>query len=196
MFIALEGLDGSGSTTQGTLLKENLESIGKSVVFTKEPTSDTPIGRMLRDVLQHKWEAGRDCLQLLFTADRAQHVKQVIKPALDQDKIVITDRYFFSTLAYGFTDMDFEWLKCLNKNFPVPDITFYLKLDPAQCIKRIENRGKGFEYFEKEESLKKVAAGYAQVVRDFPEVRIIDSDRPIPEVQNDIWKIVSKMLLY
>src|SRR3989338_2355735 len=116
MFIAFEGLDGSGSSTQAQLLAKRLEKKGKKVLVTKEPTSDNPTGKLIRSVLQHRQKMSPQELQRLFTEDRAEHLKNVIEPALAAGTTVITDRYLFSTLAYGALEVEWDWLKRLNQN--------------------------------------------------------------------------------
>ena len=194
MFIAFEGLDGSGSTTQSRRLAENLEKKGLVPHLTKEPTSDTPIGKMIREVLQHRYKISPDTLQLLFTADRAEHLKTEIEPALENGQIVITDRYLLSTLAYGSLDVDMDWLKGLNQNFRVPDITFLFKVDPAECIRRIRGRGSEFEIFENEEKLRRIWNHYEALSHEFPNLHLIDSEKPKDEVEDEIWGIVSARL--
>ncbi len=195
MFIAFEGLDGSGSSTQSRLLSEKLEANGHAVLLTKEPTGDTPIGKMIREVLQHKWECSPDGLQLLFSADRAEHLKNEIEPALKNDQIVITDRYFFSTIAYGALAVnDVEWLKCLSKHFRVPDVTFLFKLDPKTCIERIQGRGSDFELFEHDEKLTEIWKTYEKIAEEYPNFHIIDAGKSIEEISEEIWSIVSGKL--
>ncbi len=191
MFIAFEGLDGSGSSTQSHLLAERLEKNGHAVFLTKEPTGDSPIGKMIREILQHKWEADPHTLQLLFTADRAEHLRTQIEPALKNNQTVITDRYLFSTLAYGAMDVRMSWLKELNKFFRIPDITFLFKLDPAECIKRIAGRGSDFELFERHEKLAKVWENYEKVSADFPNFHTIDATKSIEEISEEIWMIIT-----
>lgn len=191
MFIAFEGLDGSGSSTQSRLLAEKLEANGHPVLLTKEPTSDTPIGKMIREILQHKWECSPEGLQLLFSADRAEHLKNEIEPALKNGQIVITDRYLFSTIAYGSLSVnDTDWLKCLNKHFRLPDITFLFKLDPKVCIERIQGRGNEFELFEENEKLGKIWMGYEKLAEEYENIHIIDAGKSIEEIQDEVWDIV------
>jgi len=192
MFIAFEGLDGSGSSTQSRLLAERLEKSGHPVFLTKEPTHDTPIGKMIREILQHKWEASPLALQLLFSADRAEHLWKQIEPALKNNQTVITDRYLFSTLAYGAMDVRMSWLKELNKFFRIPDVTFLFKLDPKECIKRIAGRGSDFELFERHEKLAKVWENYEKVAQDFQNFHIIDATKSIEEISEEIWGIVQQ----
>ena len=195
MFIAFEGLDGSGSSTQSRLLAEKLEVNGHAVFLTKEPTSDSPIGKLIREVLQHKWECSPEGLQLLFSADRAEHLKNKIEPALKSGQIVITDRYFFSTIAYGaLAILDMDWLKALSKHFRIPDITFLFKLDPKICIERIQGRGSSFELFENHEKLKAIRETYEKIAQEYPNFYVIDADRSIEEISEEIWNIISNKL--
>ncbi|MBN2096836.1 dTMP kinase [Candidatus Peregrinibacteria bacterium] len=192
MFIAFEGLDGSGSSTQSRLLAKKLEANGHAVLLTKEPTSDSPIGKMIREVLQHKWDCSPDGLQLLFSADRAEHLKNKIEPALKNGQIVITDRYFFSTIAYGALAVDdAEWLKQLSKHFRVPDITFLFRLDPKTCIERIQGRGSDFELFEQHDKLETIWRTYEKIAEEYPHFHLIDASKSIDEISDEIWKIVS-----
>jgi dTMP kinase len=194
MFIAFEGLDGSGSSTQSRMLSERLEKTGHPTLLTKEPTKDTPIGKMIREILQHKWEVAPETLQLLFSADRSEHLRTIIKPGIVNGQIVITDRYFFSTLAYGAMDLSMSWLKSLNRYFPTPDIVFLFKLDPKECIKRIAGRGSDYELFEKTEKLEKIWKNYEKIAEDYENFHIIDATKTIEEISDEIWEIVSGKL--
>ncbi len=194
MFIAFEGLDGSGSSTQSRLLAEKLEKNGKPSLLTKEPTSDSPIGKLIREILQHKWSSSPEGLQLLFSADRAEHLKNEIEPALQNGQIVITDRYLFSTLAYGGMNVDMEWLKALNKNFRLPDITFLFKLSPDECIERIAGRGSDFELFEKTDKLAKIWENYERIAEETPSMQLIDATKTIEDIAEEIWGVVSGRL--
>jgi len=192
MFIAFEGLDGSGSSTHSKLLAERLEKNRRATLHTKEPTGDTHVGKLIREILQHKWEASPEGLQLLFSADRAEHLKNEIEPALRNGQIVITDRYLFSTLAYGALEVDYEWLKELGKKFIIPDITFLSKCDPELCIKRIIGRGSEFELFEKKEKLEKIWKNYERIAEEFPNFHVIDTSKSIDDVDEEIWEVVSE----
>jgi len=191
MFIAFEGLDGSGSSTQSRILAERLEKSGHPAFVTKEPTKDTPIGKMIREVLQRRWELSPITLQLLFSADRAEHLRTKIQPAIKNGQVVITDRYLFSTLAYGAMDLSMSWLKSLNKYFPIPDIVFLFKLEPKECIKRIAGRGSAYELFEHAEKLEKIWKNYEKIAEDHENFHVIDATKTIEEIGEEIWKLVS-----
>lgn len=190
MFIAFEGLDGSGSSTQSRLLADNLEKMGQAVLLTKEPTNHSPIGKMIREILQHKWSVSPQTLQLLFSADRAEHLAQTIEPALKNGQTVITDRYFLSTLAYGGLSVDIEWLKELNKKFIQPDITFLFRLNPEDCIKRIIGRGSDFELFEKKEKLEKIWENYEKLSRQYSNIHVIDANQSIEEISKEVLNVI------
>jgi len=194
MFIAFEGLDGSGSSTQSRILAERLEKTGHPTLLTKEPTKDTPIGKIIREILQHRWDVTPETLQLLFSADRAEHLKTKIKPAIKNGQIVITDRYLFSTLAYGAMDLSMGWLKSLNKYFPIPDIVFLFKLDPKECIKRIAGRGSDYELFEQAEKLTKIWENYEKIAGEYENFHMIDATKKIEEISEEIWRIIAEKL--
>ncbi len=195
MFIAFEGLDGSGSSTQSRLLAEKLEGQGHAVLLTKEPTSSTPIGKMIRDILQHRWECSPKGLQLLFSADRAEHLATDIEPALKNGQVVITDRYLFSTIAYGsLAVQDTDWLASLNEKFRLPDITFLFKLDPKICIERIQGRGSDFELFEEHEKLGKIWEAYEKLADQFENIHVIDATKSIEQIGEEIGIIADKHL--
>ena len=127
-FIVFEGLDGSGQSTQAQLLKDFLMKRGHKVHLTKEPTSNL-IGGLIRGQLTNEWKTSPECLQLLFAADRAHHLEKEIIPLLKKEVIVISDRYFFSTVAFGATEIkDKDWLLKINQKFLLPDIIFFFQL--------------------------------------------------------------------
>jgi dTMP kinase len=195
MFIAFEGLDGSGSSTQAAALKQRLETAGKTVLITKEPTPDSREGLMIRAALRHQWDPTPEELQLLFCADRANHLRHVIEPALEAGHIVITDRYLLSTIAYGTLDIpDIQWLKDLNRRFRLPDLTLLLELPPSECVRRIQHRGAPTELFETETRLAKVWEGYLEASAAMPALKRIDANQTIEAVSETIWQTVQQSL--
>ncbi|TRZ64934.1 MAG: dTMP kinase [Spirochaetia bacterium] len=186
-FIVFEGLDGSGQSTQAQLLKDYLEKEKNiSVLLTKEPTNEPPIGVLIRQVLKKEISASPAALQLLFCADRSEHLEKIIKPAIEKGQWVISDRYFYSTMAYGSLGSNIDWLIKINEDFLKPDITFLLKVNAEICVKRIdENRGKR-EFFEENEKLKKVWQTYEILSKRFSDIKIIDGEKSVVEVADDI----------
>jgi len=187
MFIVFEGLDGSGQSTQAQLLKDYLEKEKNiPVVLTKEPTKESPIGSLIRQVLKKEILISSAAFQLLFCADRSEHLEKIIKPAIENGQWVISDRYFYSTMAFGSLDSDVDWLIKINENFLKPDITFLLKVSPEIFIERIdENRGKR-EFFEESEKLRKVWQTYEILSKRFPDIKIINGEKNVMEVADDI----------
>ncbi len=186
-FIVFEGLDGSGQSTQAELLKKYLEEVkGVSVLLTKEPTSEPPIGTLIREILKKEFSVGPEAFQLLFCADRSEHLRNAVEPALKRGDWVISDRYFYSSIAYGSMDLPTERLIELNKNFPRPDIVFLIKASPKTCLDRIDkNRGER-EFFEEEEKLAKVWKNYETLAERFSEINIIDGEKSVEEVFKQI----------
>lgn len=194
-FIAFEGLDGSGSSTQIALLEKSLLAIGKKVVLTKEPTNNI-VGGLIRGLLTNSWKTSPEGFQLLFAADRAHHLDREILPAVEAGKIVITDRYLFSTLAFGSIDIPLEWLKAINSRFVLPDLTILLKVDPEVCIERISKSSRGgFEYFEKKDMLETTWKTYEKLSKDKKnKMIIVDGERSIEEISTEVLKIVEGVL--
>lgn len=193
-FIVIEGLDGSGQSTEASLLRDFFVGQGKEVIATKEPTMDSEAGKKIREALDKKINIESDELQKLFVQDRKEHLENLIIPALKQGKIVISDRYFFSTFAYGASGgLDLEWLIEINNDFLLPDLTIILKVRPEICISRIEGRGEPKTLFEKQEKLAKVWEVYKLMPERFENVKIIDGEQPIKKVFEDIKIIVSEL---
>jgi len=194
-FIVFEGLDGSGQSTQSKLLKEFLTKKRHQVLLTKEPTIDSQAGKKIRKILDKKKKIPAAELQKLFVRDRKEHLENLILPALKKRKIVISDRYFFSTFAYGTASgLDLGWLIKMNSHFLLPDLTLLLKVSPQVCIDRIEKRGDARTLFEKKEQLKKVWQVYKLFPKKFKNVEMIDGQKTIKEVQNQVKKIVRSKL--
>jgi dTMP kinase len=186
-FIVLEGLDGSGQSTQVSLLGDFFIKKDKEVVLTKEPTRDSEAGKNIKKILEEKIETDPIELQKLYVQDRKEHLEKVVIPALRQGKIVISDRYFFSTFAFGSAHgADLEELIKMNNNFLYPDLVFFLKVDAKTCIERIEKRADPKTLFEKEERLVKVAKAYENIALRFENIKIIDAKQPIEKVFEQI----------
>jgi len=139
-FIVFEGIDGSGKSTQVTLLEEKLQKNNYEVEVTKEPTETGPIGKLIQDILLKNEKITNEALALLFAADRADHTRRIILPALNKGNIIISDRYVYSSLAYqskGITQINLSWLKIINKFIVHPDIVIFLDIPPEVGLQRL-----------------------------------------------------------
>ncbi len=190
-FIVFEGLDGSGTTTQAKLLTEYLKSRNYKVELTSEPSNNL-IGGLIRGVLTRQWKLSQKGLQLLFAADRAHHLESFVLPALKKKQVIISTRYFFSSLAFGSLDLDEKWLAEINKNFLIPDITFFVDTRPAECLRRIAKTRIRREFFERRKKLEKVRKNYHKLVKKYPKFHKIDGNKGIREIFEEIEKIVKK----
>jgi dTMP kinase len=191
-FIVFEGLDGSGQTTQALKLRDFLLAKKLKVYLTKEPT-DSLIGGLIRSQLRQYWKSNQECLQLLFAADRSFHLEKEILPFLEKGINVISDRYFFSSLAYGaFEIQDKEWLWQINRQFLLPDLTIFLKVPPKICLARIKNNRFERTLFEKENILKKVLKNYLDFKDRFQNFFIVEGDKSPELVFEEIKKILNK----
>jgi len=194
LFIVFEGPDGSGQSTQVMLLKNYLTEKGFDVLLLKEPTVDSEAGKKIRKVLDQEIKVSSTDLQELFVSDRKEHLDKTIIPALKQGKVVISDRYFFSTFAFGAADgLDMEWLIDMNKAFLYPDFTFFLEVRPEVCVKRIKKRGERVTLFEKEKQLAKVSEKYKVLKARFNDIYVIDGEKSIEKVFEQIKIIIDKI---
>ena len=193
LFVVFEGLDGAGSTTQVKLLFGYLKERGYLVLETKEPTNNL-IGGLIRGQLTHEWKTGQECLQLLFAADRAHHLEKEVIPAIKKGYIVISDRYMFSSMAFGGIDLDMEWIKKINERFILPDITFLLRVSPPVCLERIGKNRFGFQLFEEKEKLEKTWMNYQKIKKEFPNIFEIDGEQEIERVHGDIVNVMDEFL--
>jgi len=193
VFIAFEGIDGAGLTTQAILLERYLRSKGFRVVLTKEPT-DGLLGGLIKAALRGEWRTDSATLQLLFAADRSHHVKHCILPALREGKVVICDRYVLSSLAYGSVDLDYEWLFQINRVFPVPDVTIILDLEPRIALERIRASRFSYELFENSSKLYAVRDNYLKLAEKYDNTVIVDASKPIEEVHSVVRKYVEEVV--
>ncbi|MBN1976964.1 MAG: dTMP kinase [Anaerolineae bacterium] len=195
MFITFEGPEGSGKTTQIPLLVDWLCAQGYEVELTREP-GGTDIGNQIRDVLHDPVNAAMDATAeiLLYSADRAQHVAQLIRPALAAGRVVISDRYYDSTLAYqGYgRGLDLGML-CAITAFATgglkPDLTLYLDIAPEEGLRRRQAGGEEWNRLDAEtlDFHRRVQAGYMALMAQEPERwAVIDAARSVEEVQEEI----------
>lgn len=191
MFIAIDGIDGTGKTTQAAKLVKRLNGEGFKAELTKEPT-DGPIGSIIRSMLSSSAERpSLLSLQLLFTADRNEHVIAYKGVMESKDVILVSDRYYFSTVAYGSAaGISAEYLKLINSIFPKPDLSIILEAKPEIVMGRIDRRGQK-EIFEHVEFLNKVQSAYRS---EFPDAVFIDATKPLEAVHEDVYAVVKGFL--
>ncbi len=194
-FIVFEGLDGSGQSTQIALLEKYLKAKKKKVHTTTEPTNNI-VGGLIRGILTHQWKLSNTGLQLLYAADRAHHLESEIFPAIEAGNTVISSRYYFSTFAFGSLNNDLAWLQKINEKFPNPDITFFIRVSPKECMRRINGSRFRTELFEKEKKLEKIIKTYDKISKDkkFKNFYVINGEQTVEEVSQDIVKIIDKFL--
>lgn len=194
LFIVFEGIDGTGKSTQLHLLAEKLRGLGYAVVATREPT-DGPYGQKIRELFVDRGAVSREEELELFIADREQHVKEVITPALADGCVVICDRYYLSTVAYqGANGMDPEQILKKNENFPAPDLAIILEIEPAHGIHRIQKqRNEHPNTFEGEANLQNVAKIFGTMQQDY--IVRINGSGSIENVQLQVFEAVAKELV-
>ena len=199
IFISFEGIDQSGKSTQAKKLYDYLRKCGRKVVFTHEP-GKTELGQEIRNlVLGRKSEGKIDATaeMFLFAADRAQHVNEVIRPSLDAGKVVISDRYVDSTLAYqgygrGLNLNDLRMIQNVATGGLMPAITIWLDVDLQTARKR--GWGIGADRIEKEDKafFQRVRQGFAAGYKSEPNrIFRVDGSRPISDVFEDVKKVVA-----
>src|SRR5471030_1158912 len=166
-FIAFEGIDGSGESTQVKLLTEKLQEAGIKVYTTCEPT-DGPMGKMIRDIFNHRTEADHRTIAALFVADRLDHLLNKtngILKKLEEGYTVITDRYYFSSYAYQSPYMDMEWViqaNSLSADLLRPDLNIYIDIAPEDGMVRLNKDRNSIELYETLENLNNVRAKYEE----------------------------------
>lgn len=200
MFITFEGIDGSGKTTQGKLLKENLEALGYRVLLTREP-GGTKVAEFIRNLLLHLDENIEPMTEVfLYCGARNEHLEKIILPALKEGYIVISDRYYDSTLAYqGFgRSLGLEEIKKINNHFIEtcpPDITFFLDIDMSIFKKRLECEEPDRMEREGKSFMSKVREGYLALTEtEKNRIKIVPATGSIEEIGDKIFKIVKEAL--
>ncbi|MCB0701287.1 MAG: dTMP kinase [Candidatus Kapaibacterium sp.] len=199
MFITFEGIDGSGKSTQILLLREYLVKNGHKVVTLREP-GGTELSEYIRAVLLNKkLEVSEISELLLFQAARADLVKTIVKPSLDQGRIVLSDRYFDSTTAYqGYgRGIDMEIIKKSNQIGSLgvlPDMTFYLKIERNVGIERDKDKDRDRMELSGDEFYDKVIHGYEQLAKNESRFITIDGNKSVKEIHSKVVDEVEKLI--
>ena len=196
-FIVLEGIDGAGTSTQ---IKKLVQSNPNKYIATAEPTSG-PTGKFLRQMLAGDFKVDERTNAYLFAADRCEHIfgKGGVKELCESGKTVVSDRYFFSSLAYQSVSCGLELPQLLNSPFPLPEYLFFFDINPEISLARVNARNESKEIYENLEAQKKIAALYEKVISMYEqnpalreEMKIIrlDASKTIEEISGIILKIL------
>lgn len=191
-FVVFEGIDGSGTTTQRERVAARLRARGHRVHVTREP-SDRRIGKLTRELLAVGDGRTVDAagLALLFAADRLEHLRGEIEPALARGELVVCDRYLVSSWVYQSLECESDWVRAINRHARWPDLTFIFDLAPEIGLARVEARratsGEPVERFDVPETQRRLAAGYAAVLDEgHPGVVGVDASASIDAVTEAI----------
>lgn len=204
-YIAIEGIDGCGKTTQAKILSDYFKKKGKEVILTREPRKKGIIGDLVQKVLLGQTNMHPKAFQYLFTADRVMHYEDVIIPSLKSGKIVMSDRCFWSAIVYGILDrvngkynlkeaeqiLIAQSILSMYHQFTIPDYSFYLKISLNTSLERIKKKHKKDqkEIYEKKEKLDQVIKGYNWLSEKFKdEIIIIDGEKSVEKVTENILK--------
>jgi dTMP kinase len=189
-FIVIEGLDGSGKTTQARLLVQKLRS-SHNAVYTTEP-SRGKIGSFIRECClfeEKRLDSATEAL--LFAADRIEHIQNEVVPALNKGLLVISDRYLYSSLAYqGSTGLSLEWIEAINKHALKPDLAVFIDVAPETVMQRLNRKKSVMETLETQRQVREV---YLKFVANDDMVRI-DGDKLVAELSEALYSRVLHFL--
>ncbi len=189
-FIVIEGLDGSGKTTQAKLLAAKLRKNHKAV-YTQEP-SKGKIGKFIRNrILYGEKRFSTTIEALMFAADRLEHIQNEVLPALAGGYVVVSDRYVYSSLAYqGSAGLSLEWIETINEHALKPDLALFIDVDPEAVQARLKSRKSVMENLETQRKVRKI---YQKFIEKGELVRI-DGDKPKTAVAQEILKVATAFL--
>jgi len=198
--IVIEGLDGAGTTTQVKRLAEHLNAKGVRAHPTREP-SDGPVGKLIREMLTGNHAIADQSLSqgtfgLLFAADRLDHLQREVEPAIAAGTIVVSDRWYHSSLAYQGTGADRDWIATLNGRARRPELTIFLKVRPEVAAKRRAAARRQEELFEQLQMQIEVDAGYEATIKELlaqgERIETIDGEQSEDAVFSAIVKLVGE----
>lgn len=199
--IALEGIDGSGKSTQAAHLYERLQKEGVRCELTMEPTN-SPIGTLIRRILKGEMRTDNRVIAGLFVADRLDHLlneENGIAAKVDAGTTVITDRYYFSSYAYNSVDMPMGWVIRANEPSSAilrPAVNIFIDVEPDVALERIARNRQHAELFETKERLKLVRENYQKAFHLLEEKErcvIVDGNRSEEEIAQSVWEIVRRL---
>ena len=197
-FAVFEGGDGSGTTTQLSLLSERLKNIPNIKLFTTFEPTEGPIGRLIRSALKKEISVEPQTLAMLFAADRNEHLfagEGIIERA-KQGELVVCDRYALSSLVYQGIECGDELPKSLNCRFPAPEVLIFFDIDPQIALERVKKRSSCeiFEYLDFQIKVREKYKSLLDIYRDAgTRVETIDASQSPQEVAEQVWSIISQM---
>jgi dTMP kinase len=196
-FIVLEGIDGAGITTQAHALHAWLAGGGHPVLVTKEPSPGT-VGTMLRQALSGHIRLDEAVVALLFAADRLDHLARTVMPAIREGRHVLSDRSYFSSLAYQSLGVPIRWLAQLNAPCLQPDLTILIDVPSPVALERVDRRGFAREIYERQDTLDRVRSRYLQLAKVFSQaghpVSVVDGSPPAAQVTAVLSGLVAGLL--
>ncbi|HNL83850.1 MAG TPA: dTMP kinase [Chitinophagales bacterium] len=202
MFIAFEGIDGSGKSTQAKLLAEHLAAAGYKVYLTFEPT-DSEMGKLIRKIFSGERPADEHVIAALFAADRLDHILNTtngIKKKLEEGYIVICDRYYLSSYAYHSVHVDMDWVIQLNSvsaQLLKPDFYFFIDVDVETSMQRIAASRTSTELYETSDNLRKVRENYFKAMEKLhsnENIIIINGKQEVDIITEEIWNNIALKL--
>jgi dTMP kinase len=189
--VVIEGLDGSGKSTQIKLLGQKLAKKRVDYYLTREHTRDGPAGKLIERIVSSQEKLNPIALQLLFVVDRLDHLEREIKPELTKGKLVVCDRYYWTTVAYGSQVADKEWFIEANRYCLEPDLVIYLEVSPQEAIRRTKTRGEKATIFEEISKINKFSQSYQWLLSRFSDQSVkINGERQPEIITEDIVKIL------
>ena len=201
LFIAFEGIDGSGKSTQVKLLAEKLIKEGHRVYNTFEPT-DSPIGSLIRNIFKGRMSADHKTIAALNVADRLDHLHNEINGLLKKKEegfTIITDRYYFSSYAYHGVHVDIDWVIAANAMSAAimkPDINIFIDVAPEVSMQRLNSTRGTIELYETLENLQQVRNKFLEAFDKLKEVEnivTVNGNQTVLEISVDVWKEISKL---
>ncbi len=195
--VVLEGIDGAGTTTQTARLAQTLRKRGRDVHTTREP-SDGPIGKLIREILGGRHQpVDATTMALLFAADRADHVQREVEPALARGAVVVSDRWYHSSLAYQGAGEARDWIRTLNARARRPDLTILLEVPAEVGAERRAAASRPDELYDELELQRRIAAGYREVVAELgatEKIVVLDGTREPAAVAEEVLRVVEGVL--
>jgi dTMP kinase len=199
-FVVFEGGDGSGTTTQLSILKEKLINSQKPALFPAFEPTDSQTGRLIRAALKKEITVTPETLCYLFATDRNEHLygQNGILSHATAGELVICDRYVISSLVYQGIECGDELPRILNSRFPIPEITIFLDIKPKAALERMKNRS-SLEIYEHLDFQEKVYEKYVSTLEIYGKtarVETVDASKSVREVADQVWSVIAQMPIF